>query len=273
MDNINTILELLDRPLDLHITTELVTNANQPLFTHTIRDLCEHEMSKKHFLSKTNYLLLMTAMGDSYVSMLGIPKEDYVYLELPNTFDYSKSPIYLMSSGWLNAKNIDQNLSRCLMDTYQLCRDHKNEKGLVHTATNKITTEFRNIVSKQPDASRFLFYSSSEEKEEMVRLLKTPGRIPYVLVGPGLYEGLDLPDDAGRFQIAIKVPYDALSDYAKAKMNRYPDWYKNTVINKIIQMFGRTNRHVNDYSTIYCIDSGFNTIIRDTDASIISRIR
>lgn len=268
------VLELLKRPKDIHIETEKIDalNGGKPFYKHTVRDLCEHDMSKRNFLDKTDYLLLMTAMGNTYAGMLGLSENDYEYIALPSSFDFSKSPIYLANVGYLNAANIAANLDNALLWTYNRATKHRNEKGLIHTVTNKINSQFRELVSRYPDKDRYLFYSDAAEKEAMVNLLKTSTK-PYILCGPSLYEGLDLPDDNGRIQIFVKAPYDGLSDYTKAKMQRYPNWYKNNVLNKIEQGVGRTNRHVNDYSTIYLVDTSFAKLIYETDKIIWSRVK
>ena len=82
-----------------------------------------------------------------------------------------------------------------------------------------------------------------------------------------------MKDDAGRFNILMKVPYSGLSDYVKKKMERFPFWYRRNVLEKITQAVGRTNRHVNDYSTTYLLDSSFDKIIYDTNQIIVDRLQ
>ena len=85
-------------------------------------------------------------------------------------------------------------------------------------------------------------------------------QLPLVIVGPSLYEGLDLKYDEGRFNILLKVPYPGIDDYVRAKMERIPFWYERVTIEKTIQAIGRTNRAVDDRSTTYLIDSTFSKI-------------
>ena len=96
---------------------------------------------------------------------------------------------------------------------------------------------------------------------------------PFVIIGPSLYEGIDLKDDFGRFNILIKVPYAGLDDYIREKMKRYPFWYKRNTLQKITQAIGRTNRSVNDYSKVYLLDNCFEMLIWELPDYIINRLQ
>lgn len=271
---------LTKRPEDAFFESELIANdrvTNSKVYKHIVRDLSEGAMVKEHFLKKTNKVILMSAtIGDidEYASLMGMEDGEYLGLKLPSQFDFSKSPINLCKSGWLNYKNFDNNIDKVLLDTIKICNDyHPKEKGIIHTSTFKICNLIKDKINQglvqNPD--RFLFYANADEKEAMVNMMKESSK-PYVIVGPSLYEGLDLKDDLGRFGILVKVPYGGLTDYTKRKIERFPFWYRRTTIQKVEQAIGRTNRHVNDYSTIYLMDSSFDKIIFETNESIVDRI-
>ena len=275
------ILELvLNRPLDVFFESEIVAEdkvTNSKLYKHILKDLSEANMVRKNFLDKLNKGIFMSAtLGDidEYATMMGMKPEEYVGFRLPSAFDFSKSPVNLCKSGWLNFKNFNSSIDKVIMDAIKICNEfHPNEKGIIHTSTFKIGEILKNKIDLGlvPDKSRFLFYKNAQEKEEMVERMKNSQK-PYIIVGPSLYEGLDLKDDQGRFNILIKVPYGALSEYTKKKIERFPFWYKRVTVEKIVQAIGRTNRHTNDYSTVYLLDSMFDKIIWETNESIMGRI-
>lgn len=64
-----------------------------------------------------------------------------------------------------------------------------------------------------------------------------------------------------------------MSEYIKKKMERYPFWYLRQTLEKIVQALGRTNRHVNDYSKVYLLDSGFEKIIYNMPEYLTNRIQ
>ena len=73
-----------------------------------------------------------------------------------------------------------------------------------------------------------------------------------------MYEGVDLPDDLGRWQVITKIPWPSLGDAAIAALaERDPEWYLWETAKTVIQAGGRVSRHENDYGVTYCLDSSF----------------
>lgn len=281
LENSENFIKLVnERPNDIYFESEQIANdktTGAKVFKHIVKDLSESEMVRDNFLSKLDKGIFMSAtLGniDEYAHLMGMEKDSYVGLYLPSQFDFSQSPIIVCKSGWLNYQNFDSNIDKVLMDCLKICNQkHPNEKGIIHTATFKISNLLKDKINAGlvPDKTRFLFYQNSQEKEQFVELMKNSTK-PYIIVGPSLYEGLDLKDDLGRLNILIKVPYAAMTDYIKKKIERYPFWYKRNTMEKIEQAIGRTNRHVNDYSSTYLLDSGFDKVIYECPEHITKRI-
>lgn len=269
-----------ERPEDVYFESEKVSEfkeVNTQLFKHYLKDLKEAEMVRNNFLDRCYYGLFMSAtLGDmdEYAALMGMKEDEYTTLYLPSTFDFSKSPIYITNSGYLNYNSFDRNIDKVLNDCIRICMNHPNEKGVIHTGTFRIGNMLKDKllnIGNGIDFGRFLFYNTTKEKEELIEIFRN-STIPYIFVGPSLYEGIDLPDDKCRFQILIKVPYAQMSAYIRKKIERYPFWYKRNCIEKIIQAIGRSNRHKNDYSTIYLLDSCFDKIIYETNEDICNRL-
>lgn len=274
LSSIEYILEVMNQnPQDVYIESELGDNMK---FKHVIRNLSEHRIVRENFINKTHNCLFMSAtLGnmDNYAHFIGLEPDEYVQFSVDSTFDFSKSPIYLCNKGKLNYQNMQVALPNILNFAVSLCELHSNERGVIHTTTFSITEQLQQRINKEPEEirNRFIFYKNSFDKEEALIKLKNTNN--GILVGPSLYEGIDLKDDLCRFQIMIKVPYNQLNAYIKQKMKRYPEWYNYNCLQKIVQAIGRSNRHVNDYSTIYLLDSLFDKVIWDTNKEILSRIK
>lgn len=267
-----------NRPEDLFYESEQTSYSfGVATYKHIIKDLQESELIRTNMLDKIEYGLFMSAtLGniDEYATLMGIRKNEYTALRLPSTFDFSQSPIYLTKSGWLNYKNFDIEINKVLGDCIKICNEHQTEKGVIHTSTFKVTNLLREYVQRTGNDilnKRLLFYQNANEKEKLIEHFRN-SQLPLILVGPSLYEGIDLPDDLCRFQILIKTPYAQINSYIKKKMKRYPFWYKRNCIEKIIQAIGRSNRHKSDWSKVYLLDNCFNDIIFETNDSIVNRI-
>lgn len=263
--------ELAKRPEDIFIKYEDTGKYGK----YYVRDLSEQELIRNKLLSHMSFGVFMSAtLGntDQFGELLGIKKEQYKSYRMEPTFDYSKSPIYKCNVGSLTQKNFSSNIDNCLDAVIYISHClHPDEKGIIHTATFNITDLLKDKITDyvmKGDAgkfpglqlSRFRFYKTPQEKDKCVEELKN-SETPLIIVGPSLYEGLDLKYDEGRFNILIKVPYPALDAYVKAKMQRIEFWYERVTIEKIVQAIGRTNRAVDDYSKTYLIDSTFSWLV------------
>ncbi len=245
-----------------------------------IRNMNEHDIIKRRFINNTIKSVFLSA---TYGKMNEFTKNFEFNkshnFKLSSTFNFDKSPIILTDSGYLNYSNFDANLPRVINDCIKICNKHHDECGIIHTSTNYIALAIKQYVNDyhQNISKRFLFYTDNKEKEQIVNTLRNAIdngiKVNYILVGPSLYEGLDLKDDYGRFNILLKAPYLGLTKYVKEKMKRYPEWYFNNALQKVQQAIGRTNRHKNDYSTIYLLDNSLKKIVMELDDTFIKRIQ
>lgn len=276
---------------DIYIESEVIGNFSSEkigsypggsvtIHKHILRDLNESRAVQKYFLANVDVCIFMSATFgniEEYADLMGLQKDEYHGLRLESNFDFSKSPIFLCQSGYLNFNNFNVNIQSVLSDALRICENlHPKEKGIIHTSTFQIAEMLKQKVLSKHDGvinpKRYLFYLTAEEKDSCIELMKTDTNIPYVIIGPSLYEGIDLPDDYGRFNILVKVPYSGLSNYLKKKIERYPYFYKRETLEKITQAIGRTNRSINDYSKTYLLDTLFNKIIFDAVSHITKRI-
>lgn len=289
--------ELAKRPNDIYFTSERISKDDvngKNIYKHIIKDLSETELVKKHFLAFTDRVLFMSAtIGncDEFAKLVGLEEGTYSTWRLNSPFNFDKSPIYRCNVGNLKYDKFDENIDKVLDKCLHICNEfHPNEKGIIHTSTFKVQKLLMEELAKRkvytsldfqnkPELwkgttyiPRFLIYNTSDEKELFIDLMKTED-YPYIIIGPSLYEGIDLKGDFGRFNILIKVPYAGLDDYIREKMKRYPFWYKRNTLQKITQAIGRTNRSVDDYSKVYLLDNCFEMLIWELPDYVTNRLQ
>lgn len=288
--NIEYLMSLKNRPEDIFIEAQSIgynmyligedSLPNQEYFKYIIRDLSEAQVTQKYFLANTKICIFMSAtIGniDEFGTLLGLNKDEYTGFSLPSTFDFSKSPIYLTNSGYLNYNNFQTNIGKVLDDTIKILRDvHPNYGGIVHTSTFQITEMLKEKLFRQDKEhfNRYLFYENSAEKDKHIETIrKFKGQKPYVIIGPSLYEGIDLKNELGRLNIIVKAPYAALDNYTKQKIKRYPFYYERETLEKLQQAIGRTNRNKDDWSITYMMDSMLNNLVWKLPNYITSRVK
>ena len=201
---------------------------------------------------------------DSFSENLGIvdPLED----NLPSLFDFTNSPIYVLSRWKMSQKFKDESFPHVQAATYELCKRYKNKKGIIQTWTYDLAKKMYEE-APQDLKDRMLLYNDAKEKRDLIDYHKNTDS-DTILVGPTLNEGIDLPGDECRFIIMIKMPYPYLgSRLVQRKKDLYDGWYQNETLRTIIQSIGRGVRYDGDWCQTYILDGSFSYFWFQTKSS------
>lgn len=193
----------------------------------------------------------------AFARNLGITK--FKYIDIPSTFDASKSPILCHNKFPLSRSTLDKNLPKIIELVEAIANNHKGEKGIIHTHSFAITQAVQNKLNSK----RFLYREEGTNNESIIKEhnLRTDDT---VLVSPSLTMGLDLKGDLGKWQIIIKLPYPSLANKrVKMLQEKDPDWYKMRMFVSLIQAAGRCTRTAEDESVTYILDGLSGKIIAD----------
>jgi Rad3-related DNA helicase len=205
-----------------------------------------------HIFEYADKVILMSATiidPANFCKTLGITK--FKYIEADSTFDASKSPIYANTKIKLNYNNLQTNLPKIAKQIQDICDQHSNEKGIIHTQTNTITTYLKDNLRD----NRILYREPGVRNEDILEA-HTNSIIPTVLASPSMSHGVDLKDDLARFQIIIKAPYLPMTDKRVEKMMKLDfNWYMNKMLSSLIQSCGRGVRSHKDHCVTYILDA------------------
>jgi len=216
----------------------------------TLKPLRVDKLSQ-HIFNYGDKILLMSATiidHKHFARTLGIT--DYEYIEVDSTFSPKKAPIFCTGRVKLNYKNLKSSLPYIAKQVKNLCDQHKEVKGVIHTHTMEITNYLRNHLNDP----RFIFRGEGMTNEQILKQhLEDPS--PTILVSPSLTYGVDLKDELARFQILVKAAYMPLGDERiKRLFKEDGQWYVNKMLNNLIQACGRGVRSVDDYCVTYILD-------------------
>ena len=133
------------------------------------------------------------------------------------------------------------------------------QKGLIH-----LPYRYAQSLQGALEHPRLLFHTNKDKLQKLAEFKASEDK---VFVCSGLYEGLDLPYDAARWQILGKVPYASLGDARiKAKFDIDKEWYDWEALKKLIQASGRASRAADDYSITYIFDRAFERLLQNDRA-------
>lgn len=159
----------------------------------------------------------------------------------------------------MSYNQIENNMTWLCNKINEILDNHKNESGIIHSASYDLTLKIFNKLSIK-NKKRILIYSGTEEKKQALELLKRKQGM--VLLGPSLRTGIDLKNDFARFSVVAKIPYASLGDkFVATKMKIYPEWYRWQTIIEILQSIGRTVRHDEDWCVTYILDACLSDLI------------
>ena len=181
---------------------------------------------------------------------LGIRPEEAAFISLPSPFPVENRPIMFFPIGSMAQRDIDKTLPLMVDAVKSILQEHRKEKGVIHCNSYRIVNYLkRNIRSK-----RLLTHDSDNRDEVLKKHMRS--KQPTVLLSPSMAEGVDLKDDASRFQIICKVPYPYLGDKLVSKrMNKWDWWYPLQTAKTIVQSVGRSVRSESDHAVTYILDS------------------
>ena len=203
-----------------------------------------------------NKILCMSATilnVDAHCKMLGIPRDECEFISIPSPFPVKNRPIITCGIGSMSAKQIDNTLPQLVKAVKEILRAHPKEKGIIHCHTFKIA----NYIKRNIRSNRLLAHDSTNREETLRKHLRASS--PTVLLSPSMTEGVDLVDDASRFQIICKVPYPYLGDkLIRKKMNKWPWWYSLITAKTIVQATGRSIRNKDDTAVTYILDGDWD---------------
>lgn len=213
-----------------------------------------------HIFDHGQKIILMSATiidPVNFAKSLGIT--DYEYIESPSSFDPKKAPIYVHTKYKLNHANLEQNLPHVCKITEELVDKYKNDKGIIHTHSFKITEYVKAKFDTHGD--RMLYRTQGKTNEDIVKE-HTESDKPTVLVSPSLTHGVDLKDELARFQIVLKLPYLPLgSKRIETLFKLDPDWYENKMLSSLVQACGRGIRTEEDHCDTYILDGTIKFVL------------
>lgn len=198
-------------------------------------------------------VLMMSATildKDIFCGSVGLDVTETSMLRIPSPFPTQNRPIHYMPAGSMSKDNIDKTLPILTEVVKVLLEQHATEKGIIHCVNYRIAQHIKDSLL----SDRLLIHNS--ENRDLVLKQHTEGSLPTVLVSPSMMEGVDLADNASRFQIVCKVPFPYLGDLVvKKKMAKNKNWYGFCTVKSIIQAFGRSVRNDTDHAVSYILDS------------------
>lgn len=200
-------------------------------------------------------VLLSATISSKDIEELGLSGWRILYLTSDSCIPPENRPVYSEGDLSLNSSNLRSGTVSLVPSILKLAERYREDKGLIHA------TYAQAVILKQELQSnrRFIFHTKEDKREVYEKFKSTAGN--QVLVASGMYEGIDLPYEAGRWQVLAKVPYSSLGEPAIQYLTRLdPEWYQWQAIKTVLQAAGRICRAPDDYGATHILDAAFNRL-------------
>ena len=172
-----------------------------------------------------------------------------LYMECKSPIPPENRALHFIPTTSVTHANLAQAADKLAIQIEKLAQKHINEKGVVH-ATYQLAKLLRERLGSNP---RYLFHTGETKAKIYAQFRESTE--PKILVASGMYEGIDLPEDLGRWQVISKIPWPSLGNPAiKYKMERDEEWYYWETMKSVIQACGRICRSEQDWGINYVLD-------------------
>jgi Rad3-related DNA helicase len=209
---------------------------------------------------KVKKIILMSAtINRKDVEQLGLDKRRVRFISAPSPIPKEQRPIFFTPVGNASFKHQEETLP-LLASFIRAKLQERPEKGIIH-APYSMAEKLRDLLTGEP---RLLFHNQENKSEVYQAFRNSSVEGGSVLVASGLYEGISLDYDAGRWQVIAKVPYANLAEPAIAwQAETDPESYAWEAIKLMAQASGRICRTPTDWGHTFITDSAFERLRTD----------
>lgn len=207
-------------------------------------------------------LFLTGTLGnkDKFCKWIGIDPNETYYIYMKSPFPVEHRPIkkdYVgKMSGFNSFRKPNWRNNRALNKITQIISQHDGEKGVIHTSSNAQAWWIKKSLN-----NKLIRVAQGSTREETIRKFEDSNK-PLILIGAGLKDGVDFKGDKCRYQILFKMPFPSLAS-AQVNIRKHYDktWYAYQTIMPLMQAYGRGIRDMDDYCTMYVLDSDFDSLL------------
>lgn len=204
-------------------------------------------------------VLLSATINRKDIEALGLNRKRVLYINCESPIPAERRPIVAEPVVAVTRGNMDQAADELSAYIEWLASHHHGEKGVIHA-----TYQLSGLLSQRLSGSRYIFHSRENKREQYLAFRDSPPEEGRILVACGMYEGIDLPDDLGRWQVIAKVPWPSLGDPAvKYRSEQDPEWYLWETWRIVMQACGRICRTPSDFGSSFLPDSSFSRLLRE----------
>lgn len=204
-------------------------------------------------------VLMSGTISKKDIEQLGLSRKRILYIEGKSPIPVDNRPVVIEPIVSVTHSNLEEAAAQLSNYIKEIAAHYEGQKGIVH-ATYKLSY----LLRKHLTGPRFIFHDRDNKSERYAAFRSALPNSGTVLIASGMYEGIDLPEDLGRWQIIAKVPWQSLGNPAiKHLAELDPEWFNWETIKTMVQAAGRICRTPEDFGVTFCPDRTFLRLITE----------
>lgn len=204
-------------------------------------------------------VLMSGTISKKDIEQLGLSRKRILYIEGKSPIHVDNRPVVVEPIVSVTHSNVDNAAEQLANYIKEIAAHYEGQKGIVH-ATYKLSY----LLRKHLTGPRFIFHDRDNKSERYATFRSALPGSGSVLIASGMYEGIDLPEDLGRWQIIAKVPWQSLGNPAiKHLAELDPEWFNWETIKTLVQATGRICRTPDDFGVTFIPDRTFLRLITE----------
>jgi Rad3-related DNA helicase len=265
-------LDMLQRIEPLRYDEWSVTRSQYKYGPINVRPLWGWTVARSKMWRWFDKVLLMSATpGDPEIERikLGIPKEEFVFVERPSRFPVANRPVFFWPIAKMNYASTEDDWMQIARAIRQIAESGQwaHRKGLVHTGSKANAERLTRMLNADSALFEERYVTHGAGKGEANAALEAYKRNPdpVVLVTASFTTGLDLPYLIG-WQVIAKVPFGSLGDEVTARRRAFKaadgvpfgqKVYQSEAMNTVVQAAGRIVRTKDDTGSTFILDGNY----------------
>jgi ATP-dependent DNA helicase DinG len=200
-------------------------------------------------------ILLSATIGEKDIEALGLNRKRVCYIDCKSPIPAENRPIIPLNIISVNRSNMELSAELIAQEIELIANFHQGQKGVIHA-----TYQMARLLRSHLSGPRYIFHDRENKKHRYFEFRKSTS--DSILVACGMYEGIDLPDDLGRWQVITKIPWMSLGNPAIRHLAELdPSWFEWESLKTTIQACGRICRTPSDFGVSYIADKSFDRLM------------
>lgn len=206
-------------------------------------------------------VMLSATISPKDLEEMGLDNRNIIYLKSDSCIPAKNRPVVFWPTAWVNSTTFKESTYKIVERVNQIADMWPSEKGIIHATYSQAKLIKESGLLK---GDRYIFHTKDNKREIYEEFKQRTDNS--ILIASGMYEGIDLPYEAGRFQAVAKIPFPSLGEPAiKYQINQDPEWYHWQAIKTVLQAAGRICRAPDDYGVTYVLDDTFYKLYTQND--------